>query len=45
VVATDVGGRERTEREYRGFLAQAGFELTRVVQTAAPASVVESKHV
>jgi C-methyltransferase len=39
----DLGGRERTEPEYREFLAKAGFELTRVVQTASPVSVVESK--
>ena len=39
----DLGGRERTEREYREFLSRAGFELTSVVQTAAPVSVVESK--
>jgi len=41
----DFGGRERTEREYREFLSRAGFELTRVVQTGAPVSVVESKPV
>jgi hypothetical protein len=39
----DLGGRERTEPEYRRFLSQAGFELTRVVQTASPVSLVESK--
>jgi hypothetical protein len=39
----DLGGRERTEPEYREFLSKAGFELTRVVQTASPVSVVESK--
>jgi len=39
----DLGSRERTEREFRQLLAQAGFELTRVVQTASPVCVVESK--
>src|SRR5882757_3354713 len=29
----DLGGRERTEREYRDLLGRAGFALTRVVQT------------
>ena len=37
-----VGGRERTERDYRALLALAGFELTRVVPTASPLSVVEA---
>jgi hypothetical protein len=36
------GGQERTEAEYRALLAKAGFNLTRVVPTASPASVVEA---
>lgn len=39
----DLGSRERTERDFRQLLAKAGFELTRVVQTASPTCVVESK--
>jgi hypothetical protein len=35
------GGRERTESEYRELLAQAGFELTRIVPTGAPQSIIE----
>ncbi|HWA98022.1 MAG TPA: methyltransferase [Pirellulales bacterium] len=37
------GGEERTEEEYRALLAQAGFELTRVVPTVAEVSVVEAR--
>jgi SAM-dependent methyltransferase len=36
------GGRERTEAEYRTFLAAAGLRLDRVVPTGAPASLVEA---
>jgi hypothetical protein len=35
------GGRERTESEYRDLLARAGFELTRIVPTGAPQSLIE----
>lgn len=38
----NLGGRERTANEYRALLAQAGFRMTRVVQTASPLSVVEA---
>jgi hypothetical protein len=34
-------GRERTEAEYRDLLERAGFELTRVVPTPSPYSVIE----
>jgi hypothetical protein len=37
------GGRERTADEYRDLYAKAGFELTRVVPTASPVSVVEGR--
>ncbi|WP_329136563.1 acetylserotonin O-methyltransferase [Streptomyces sp. NBC_01476] len=37
-----VGGKERTRAQYAGLLAQAGFELERVVQTPAAISVVEA---
>ncbi len=35
-------GRERDAAEYRDLLRQAGFRMTRVVQTALPLSVVEA---
>lgn len=38
-----LGGRERTEAEYADLLARAGFELSRVVPTMAPLSVVEAR--
>ena len=34
---------ERTAAEYRELLSQAGFQMTRVVQTASPLSVVEAR--
>lgn len=34
-------GRERTEAEYRALLDRAGFQLTRVVPTPSPYSVIE----
>jgi hypothetical protein len=37
------GGRERTADEYRELYRKAGFELTRVVPTASPVSVVEGR--
>jgi hypothetical protein len=36
------GGCERTEAEYAELLAQAGFQLTRIVPTDGPASVIEA---
>ena len=36
------GGRERTEDEYRKLLASAGFEVSRVVPTKSPLSVIEA---
>ena len=38
------GGRERSAPEYQRLLAAAGFELTRVVPTATPWSIVEGVH-
>jgi hypothetical protein len=34
-------GRERTEAEYGALLNRAGFELTRIVPTPSPYSVIE----
>ncbi len=41
----NLGARERTAAEYRNLLSQAGFRMTRVVQTASPLSVVEARPV
>jgi C-methyltransferase len=38
-----VAARERTAVEYGRLFEQAGFQMTRVVQTASPFSVVEAK--
>jgi len=37
-----VGGKERTAAEYRDLLGRAGFRLTRIVPTVAPACLVEA---
>jgi ubiquinone/menaquinone biosynthesis C-methylase UbiE len=37
-----IGGLERTESEYRELLEAAGFELTRIIPTTAPVSIVEA---
>jgi hypothetical protein len=37
------GGRERSEQEYRGLFARAGFRLTRIVPTKGPQSVIEAE--
>ena len=37
------GGRERTAEEFRALLAGAGFELTRVIPTESPLSVIEAR--
>lgn len=39
------GGRERTEEEFRSLFAAAGFELTQVVPTRTPVSVIEGRPV
>ena len=36
------GGQERTEEEYRELLSATGFELTRVVPTRTPSSILEA---
>ncbi|MGH7998639.1 MAG: methyltransferase [Brasilonema sp.] len=37
-----IGGRERTEIEYRELLAEAGFMLTKVVYTQSPIDIIEA---
>ncbi|MFI9633448.1 methyltransferase [Nocardia sp. NPDC051929] len=39
----NAGGRERTEAEYRDFLARNGFTLTQRVPTASPDNVLEAR--
>jgi hypothetical protein len=39
----NLGARERTATDYRDLLGEAGFRMTRVVQTASPLSVVEAR--
>jgi hypothetical protein len=36
-----VGGQERTEPEYRALFRRAGFDLTRIIPTRSPMSVLE----
>ena len=40
-----LSGKERTRSQYAKLLAQAGFELTRVIPTASPFAIVEAKPV
>ena len=40
-----LGGRERTEDEYRALLGATGFRLERVIPTHSPFSVLEAKRV
>ena len=37
------GGRERSESEFRTLFSSAGFELTRVIPTRSPLSVIEAR--
>jgi hypothetical protein len=37
------GGRERTEEQLRALLADAGFDLKRVIPTASPLSIAEAR--
>jgi hypothetical protein len=37
------GGRERTEAEFAALFARTGFELTRIVPTKSPVSVIEAR--
>jgi hypothetical protein len=39
------GGRERTADEYAALFANAGFEMTRIVPTRSPLSVIEARPV
>jgi O-methyltransferase/methyltransferase family protein len=37
------GGRERSEKEFRDLFARAGFELTGIIPTKSPLSVIEGR--
>lgn len=37
-----IGGRERTEPQYRALLDDSGYELTRVLETASPLHIIEA---
>ena len=37
------GGRERTEREYRGLLEHAGFQFERVIPTEESITIIEGQ--
>ena len=41
MLVMSAGGRERTAEEYRALYEASGFRLERVVETMAPASVIE----
>jgi hypothetical protein len=43
LMLTVVGGRERTETEFRELLSSAGFELEEVVVTAATLNILIAK--
>jgi hypothetical protein len=38
-----VGGKERTEIEYRILLEAAGFQVTRLIPTATEMSIIEAQ--
>lgn len=42
VMVSLLGGRERTEIEYRALLGAAGFRVERVVSTPIPFVIIES---
>ncbi len=43
LIMLNIGGKERTEREYRALLAESGLELTRIVPTDTVFSVIEAR--
>jgi SAM-dependent methyltransferase len=43
LIMLNIGGRERTQREYRDLLAASGLELTRILPTDTPFSVIEAR--
>jgi len=43
MLATMSGGKERTRREFRQVLDQAGFAVTHIRRTIAPLALIEAK--
>jgi len=43
LIMLNIGGKERTEREYRSLLDSAGLALTRILPTDTPFSVIEAR--
>ena len=43
LIMLNISGRERTEAEYRKLLAASGLELTRILPTSTPFSVIEAR--
>jgi SAM-dependent methyltransferase len=43
LMLTLVGGRERSERDFRALLHDAGFSVESVIRTAGPSSIVEAR--
>lgn len=43
IVMLLIGGRERTEAEFRALMDAAGFDVTRIVATSSPVSVLEGR--
>lgn len=43
LIMMNIGGKERTEREYRELLAASGLDLTRIVPTDTVFSVIEAR--
>ncbi len=45
MMATMQGGKERTREEYRSLLQKSGFQLTRIIPTIAPISLIEARKI
>ncbi|MGH3148632.1 MAG: methyltransferase, partial [Rubrobacter sp.] len=43
LLLTLVGGKERTEEEFRQLLGDAGFALSRIIPTTVGTSVIEAR--
>jgi hypothetical protein len=42
MMLVNLGGRERTEDEYRDLLAAGGFHVTKIIPTKTPSSIIEA---
>jgi hypothetical protein len=43
MLAMTVGGRERTQSEFEGLFSEAGLQLTKVIPTKSPMSILEAR--